>query len=108
MLWHWAKRRHHDKSKRWIANRYWHSDGKRNWMFSEGDKQLNLLSDRKIIRHTRLKLDMNPYLDKDYFVRRKLKLGIKKLRGMAENVWDKAKRICKPESETMTNNCCPT
>ena len=108
MLWHWAKRRHHDKSKRWIANRYWHSDGKRNWVFSEGDKQLNLLSDTKIIRHTRLKLDMNPYLDKDYFVRRKLKLGIKKLRGMAENVWDKAKKIFKPESETMTNNCCPT
>jgi RNA-directed DNA polymerase len=92
MLWHWAKRRHPNKSKHWIANKYWHSDRKRNWMFSEGDKQLNLLSDTKIIRHTRLKLDVNPYLDKDYFIRRKLKLGIMKLRGISKNVWDKVKK----------------
>ena len=40
MLWHWAKRRHPDKSKHWIANKYWHSGGNRNWVFSEGNKQL--------------------------------------------------------------------
>jgi len=107
MLWHWAKRRHPDKSKHWIADRYWHSDGNRNWVFSEGDKQLNLLSDTKIVRHTKLKLDMNPHLDKDYFVLRRIKLGVKKLKGIANKMWDKAKKICKPETETMTNNCCP-
>ena len=107
ILWHWAKRRHPDKSKKWIANRYWHSDGNRNWVFSEGDKQLKSLSETKIVRHTRLKLDKNPYLDKDYFTCRKIKQEIKKLNDIAENIWDKAKKICKPETETMINNCCP-
>jgi Retron-type reverse transcriptase len=107
MLWHWAMRRHPEKSKHWIADKYWHSDGSRNWIFSEGTKQLNLLSDTKIVRHIKLKLDMNPYLDNDYFVLRKVKLGVKKLTETAKRVFDKAKKICKHENETMTNNCCP-
>ncbi|HEY9246740.1 MAG TPA: reverse transcriptase domain-containing protein, partial [Candidatus Methanoperedens sp.] len=107
MLWHWAKRRHPDKSKHWIANRYWHSDGKRKWIFSEGNKQLNLLSDTKIVRHTKLKLDMNTHLDKDYFTLRKIKLGVKKLTCMTNKVRDKTMNIYKPKTETMTNNCCP-
>jgi len=107
MLWHWAKRRHPDKSKHWIANKYWHSDGKRKWIFSEGNKQLNLLSDTKIVRHTKLKLDMNPHLDKDYFILRKIKLGGKKLTGTANKAWDNVKKVWQPETETMTNNCCP-
>jgi RNA-directed DNA polymerase len=107
MLWHWAKRRHPNKSKYWIANKYWHSSGKRNWVFSEGNKMLNLLSDTKIARHTKLKLDMNPYLDKDYFILRKIKPGVKKLKGIANGVWDKAKKGWQSETETMTNNCCP-
>ncbi len=107
MLWQWAKRRHPHKPKHWIISRYWHSYGNRNWVFSEGNKQLNLLSDTRIIRHTKLKLDKNPYTDKDYFVERKLNLGIKKLKGIAKKVWVKTKQICKSETETMTNNCCP-
>jgi len=107
MLWHWAKRRHPNKSKQWIADKYWQSIGNRKWVYSEGSKQLYFLSDTKIVRHTKLKLDMNPYLNKDYFVSRKLKLGVKKLTGIAKKVWDKAKNICKPETVTMTNNCCP-
>jgi hypothetical protein len=49
---------------------------------------------------------MNPYLDRKYFVLRKLKLRARKLAAKAEKVLDKMK-ICKPETETMTNNCCP-
>jgi len=107
MLWHWAKRRHPNKSKNWIVRKYWHSSGKRNWVFSEGNKQLNLLSDIKIVRHTKLKLDMNPYLDKDYFILRKMKLRIKKLKVTVNRVWNKVKKVWQPETETMTNNCCP-
>jgi RNA-directed DNA polymerase len=102
MLWHWAKRRHPEKSKQWITEKYWHSTGKREWVFSDGTKQLSFLSDTKIVRHTKLKLDMNPYLNKDYFISRKLKLT-----SIAKNVWDKAKNICKLETMTITNNCCP-
>jgi RNA-directed DNA polymerase len=107
MLWHWAERRHPDKQKNWIADRYWHSEGNRNWVFSEGDKKLNLLSDTKIVRHTKLKLDMNPYLDNDYFVLRKIKQKAKKLKDTTMKIWDKVKKICIPETVTMTNSCCP-
>jgi RNA-directed DNA polymerase len=107
MLWHWAKRRHPEKSKHWIADKYWHSKGKRNWVFSTDKKELKLLSDIKIVRHTQLRLEMNPYLDSDYFVLRKIKLGVKKIHGFVKNVWDKAKNFNKPETETKINNCCP-
>ncbi len=107
MLWHWAKRRHPNKSKQWIARKYWHTVGNRNWVFSTENKQLRFLFETKIIRHTQLKLDMNPYFDEEYFVLRKLKQGAKKLTSTANKVWDKAKRICKPEAETMINSCCP-
>ena len=108
MLWHWAKRRHSEKSKHWIADKYWHSVGNRNWVFSTDKKELKLLSDTKIVRHTQLRSDMNPYLDRDYFVLRKLKLGVKKINSIAKRVWNKAKNVNKPETETMKNNCCPT
>ncbi|KPQ44463.1 MAG: RNA-directed DNA polymerase [Candidatus Methanoperedens nitroreducens] len=107
MLWHWAKRRHTEKSNYWTAERYWHTVGNRNWVFSTKDKQLKLLSDTKIVRHTPLKLDKNPYLDEEYFVSRKLKQGLKKLTGIATKIADEAKKICKPETNTMTKNCCP-
>ena len=121
MLWHWAKRRHPEKSKQWIVNKYWLSVGKRNWVFSDSTNKLNLLSDTKIVRHIRLKLDMNPHLDKEYFDSRKSKLKVKKptsitekVIGIAEKVTDvakktldKAKNICRPETVTITNNCCP-
>src|SRR5659263_555114 len=94
-------------AKELIADRYWHSEGNRKWVFSEGDKKLKLLSDTKIVRHTRLKLDMNPYLDKDYFIERKIKQGVKKLKSFAKSVWGKVKNVTKPETKTMTNNCCP-
>jgi len=107
MLWHWAKRRHPNKPKQWIVNKYWHSSGKRNWVFSEGNKRLNLLSDTKIVRHMKLKLDMNPHLDKEYFILRKIKLGVNKLKGVVNEGLDKAKNVLPPETKTMTNNCCP-
>ena len=108
MLWHWAKRRHPGKSKHWIADRYWHTKGNRSWVFSTDKNELKLLSDTKIVRHTQLSSDMNPYLDRDYFVLRKLKLGVKKMHGFVKNVWDKVKNFNEPENETKKNNCCPT
>ncbi len=107
MLWHWAKRRHPEKSKHWIAEKYWHPVGKNKWVFSDSKKQLCFLFDTKIVRHIKLKLDMNPHLNKEYFLSRKLKLGVKKLTSITKNVLDEIKYICKPETMTMTNNCCP-
>jgi RNA-directed DNA polymerase len=72
-LWQWACRRHRNKGLRWIKVRYWKSEGKRKWVFKD---KLTLLrmDDTKIVRHIRLKMDMNPYIDREYFYFRKLKL----------------------------------
>jgi len=109
MLWHWAKRRHKSKpkSKSWIANKYWHKVGNRKWVFAEGNKELKLLSDTKIVRHMKLKFGMNPYLDRDYFVLRKSKQRARKLIAMAKKVGNRVKKICQHATETITNNCCP-
>ncbi len=70
MLWRWAKRKHPKKGKKWIARRYWHSEGTRNWVFKEKAATLVLFADTKIRRHFMVKLDKNPYLDRDYFLER--------------------------------------
>lgn len=70
ILWRWAKRRHPQKGHQWIANRYWHTEGTRNWVFKSEIKKLALFADTKIRRHPTVKLKMNPYLDKDYFLNR--------------------------------------
>ncbi|MDP2217910.1 MAG: group II intron reverse transcriptase/maturase [Methanolobus sp.] len=94
ILWKWAKRRHPMKNKHWIANKYWHRKDTRNWVFSTNDKRLKLLSDKKIVRNPQIKFDKNPYLDRDYFVKRKFNQGIKKLSGKFKKVWENQKGKC--------------
>ncbi|MDJ0553856.1 MAG: group II intron reverse transcriptase/maturase [Microcoleaceae cyanobacterium MO_207.B10] len=45
MLWKWAKGRHKNKGKRWIAKKYWHIDPK--WIFSTAN--------HKLVSHTEIK-----------------------------------------------------
>jgi RNA-directed DNA polymerase len=71
MLWTWAKRRHPEKGRRWVAKRYWQPTLSRKWTFRDSNV-LFLVSDSKIVRHPYLKLDMNPFLDDDYFKGRKI------------------------------------
>ncbi|NOQ47949.1 MAG: group II intron reverse transcriptase/maturase [Methanococcoides sp.] len=94
MLWKWAKRRHPKTPKKWIAHKYWHTNGKRNWVFLTTKNQLKHFADKRIIRNPQIKLDKNPYLDKEYFVERKFKQGIKKLSGMSKKVWFNQKGKC--------------
>ncbi len=89
ILWRWAKRRHPNKSKTWIAKKYWHRERTRNWVFSTKRNQLKLFSDTKIVRHIGLKLDKNPYLDTEYFKLRKFRQQALKLTGWYKTRWDK-------------------
>ncbi len=70
MLWKWAKRRHPEKGHQWIAKRYWHTEGNRKWVFKNGTNRLRKFSDTKIRRHSQVRLDANPFLDRDYFLGR--------------------------------------
>jgi RNA-directed DNA polymerase len=67
LLWKWAKRRHPNKSQKWIANKYWRQSNIRRWNFQSENSELLFLSSTRIQRHIPLKLQMNPFLDNDYF-----------------------------------------
>ena len=70
MLWRWAKRRHPQKDRRWVARRYWHTETTRNWVFRTETTKLVKFADTMIRRHNMVKLDKNPYLDRKYFLER--------------------------------------
>jgi RNA-directed DNA polymerase len=75
LLWKWAKRRHPNKHKDWIVNKYWKRSTSRKWNFKTEQRELLLLSKTKISRHIPLKLQVNPFLDIDYFRERQNKLS---------------------------------
>ena len=62
----WAKRRHPNKGKKWVKDKYWKSIDNRNWVFSDTyeDKITCTLmnhSDIKIVRHIKVKGMKSPY-----------------------------------------------
>lgn len=68
MLWRWAKRRHPQKDRRWVARRYWNTEASRNWVFKTETTRLVMFADTRIRRHNMVKLNKNPYLDRKYFL----------------------------------------
>lgn len=72
LLWQWACRRHPNKGRRWIKERYFDRTGSRNWVFRaetgtvlpDGQPEMVKLvqaSDIKIRRHTKIKGGANPF-----------------------------------------------
>jgi RNA-directed DNA polymerase len=70
-LWRWAKRRHPNKSARWVKARYFDE----HWRFREGRYTIKRHQTTPIIRHVKVKAKaspMNPEL-KDYWSQRRIK-----------------------------------
>lgn len=74
MLWRWALRRHRNKGRRWVRDRYFRYQrgpaGGRNWVFfgevRDGKQQrrtltLRAASDTAIQRHMKIRAELNPY-----------------------------------------------
>ena len=62
----WGERRHHNKSKSWVAKKYWHSQGLRNWVFctiGEGSHAYTLRTHQEtpIVRHVKVKGNASPF-----------------------------------------------
>ena len=77
-IWVWTKRRHPNKSKTWIRNKYFTKVGNRNWTFfsrhskkniKDEDIKLKKAFDTPIVRHVKIKAEANPYDTKfsEYF-----------------------------------------
>ena len=71
-LWQWAKRRHKNKGRRWIATKYWHCIGTRKWTFAAEERSkkknkelsyfaLEYATDTKIIRFKKIVAEANPF-----------------------------------------------
>jgi RNA-directed DNA polymerase len=83
-LWQWAKRRHPNKSRHRVANRYFGGTGTRNWRFFgvTNDEQgrtdqnwLCLASTTRIQRHTKIQGKANPY-DPEWELYLEARLGV--------------------------------
>jgi RNA-directed DNA polymerase len=103
LLWQWAIRRHPNKPRRWIKEKYFKSVNNRNWVFSgetsDGEKlRLMQAADTAIKRHIKIRGDTNPYDpgDECYFDQRlmmKWLMGEKGV-GKLRRLWLQQEGIC--------------
>ncbi|SKC77344.1 RNA-directed DNA polymerase [Maledivibacter halophilus] len=85
MLWRWSKRRHPNKGKRWIVNRYWKTHKGRKWTFMTDKNILFLMSDMPIVRKGQMALNKNPFLDQEYFENRAKKHRFNRKKAICSN-----------------------
>jgi len=77
ILWNWARKRHPDRGRKWIKNRYWGRNGTNNWAFSfEG---VYLLEPWTLTcqwwKYPKVRIHLSPFdpSAKDYWAKRKEK-----------------------------------
>lgn len=85
MLWRWSKRRHPNKSKSWIVNKYWKNHRGRKWSFKTEKNILIYMKDTPIIRHKQLQLNRNPFVDIEYFKNREKERKYKRKKAISTN-----------------------
>lgn len=101
--WQWALRRHPNKGKKWIKEKYFKTTGNRDWNFFEKNQngqsiELAKMSAVPIERHIKIQADSNPYDPKyeQYFEKR---LHVKMTKGQVgktklARLWVQQKGIC--------------
>jgi RNA-directed DNA polymerase len=57
----WAERRHPNKGKRWVANRYWRTRRGRRWNFGRGEQVLAWYADTPIRRYVKVQGTRSPF-----------------------------------------------
>lgn len=117
-LWQWAKRRHKKKGHKWIARKYWHHIGNRQWTFSvpyekrraDGEQlyaKLEYASDTKIIRFTKIVAGANPFDEywADYFEEREGEKMLNSTKGQEKllTIWRKQNRRCPVCGDRLTS-----
>jgi len=94
LLWRWAKRRHPKKGQWWVSTKYWHRKGTRSWVFCTDNVELLRVDHIPIVRHTRVRMDANPYLEPEYFIQRQFNHGMKRLSGRFKQIWRNQEGCC--------------
>jgi len=74
-LWSWSKRRHGNKSKSWIAKKYFRTVGKKKWCFATKTNILANHSDTKIVRHVMVRTGKSYYDGDEIYWAKRLSKG---------------------------------
>lgn len=107
-LWQWAKRRHKNKGRKWIASKYWHRVGNRKWAFAVEQRSkrtgepsyfaLGYATDTKIIRYKKIVSSANPFDERwnGYFEERDGEKMLNSTSGREKllKLWRAQKRCC--------------
>lgn len=108
-LWRWALRRHPQKGRRWVRNRYFLTVGTRSWVFATATRErfpdgnpilmsLRNAADTPIRRHQSIMLEANPFDPKwETYFEERLSLKMQNsLRGRKKliNLWLEQDRRC--------------
>lgn len=105
-LWQWCQRRHHQKGKKWIARKYYHSSRGRKWTFgvvmTNGTEKfiysVKRLTAIPIVRHTKIRSAANPFDTEwsGYFDKRQTQKMFGNTKGQATilRIWEKQMRCC--------------
>jgi RNA-directed DNA polymerase len=77
MTWNWAKRRHPQKGRKWVKDRYYARRDGRDWVFTDGSVTLFRMATIPIRRHVKIRGDANPYdpQDASYLAERHARRG---------------------------------
>lgn len=118
-LWQWAKRRHNNKGKKWIAAKYWHTVGNRTWTYGaktsfkkdNGEnhyEDLIYATNTNIVRFTKIKAAANPFDEvwQQYFEERETDKMLLSLKGrdFLARLFRKQKGRCPVCGETITQD----
>jgi RNA-directed DNA polymerase len=106
ILWKWALRRHKNKNKEWVMNRYYHKRNGKSWIFgtnmNNGNGEflysLKHLSNIPIVRHVKIRSAVNPFDPQwaSYLENRKTQKMFKNSKGRVFilRMWEKQMRCC--------------
>jgi len=91
-VWKWATKRHNNKGKVWIKEKYFKTFGNRNWVFQD-TKTLKLMSNIAIRRHVKIKGVQHAYDgDSKYWNKRALQSLEQSRTGRTEGIYRKLLR----------------
>jgi RNA-directed DNA polymerase len=106
-IWRWARRRHLHKSCQWVRQKYFRTQDHRQWVFATQTRgydgkprMLSLISasDTRIVRHTGVKSDANPFDPAwdSYFAERHGTRMLERLQGCGfpKRLWKQQHGLC--------------
>jgi len=118
-LWQWARRRHSQKCKGWVKEKYYRRIGNQAWCFS-AEKEIQKKGELKYVqlvhlaavktkKHVKIRHDANPYDTnyKCYFEERATRKKLEALKGKSSSwkyAWELQKRKCPICGETLNLN----